>query len=198
MDFQLFSFDSEVEEQNTKITTSRKAKIQEKLIAKSFLQKEKAKEVFTEMPKPGEAHFIVSNGTFDYFTLIPIAIQLLGGKVDDFYFSTRTMNQSNVKSLFDLFDSGKIMNIHALVGLYFKQREANVFNYLYEGIQKRGQKVFSNENHSKITLLRGGGNFITICGSANFTSNPRIEQYSIHNSMVLFDFNKQWMDEIIK
>jgi hypothetical protein len=197
MDFNLFSFDTEIETNEVKIS-QRKTKIQETLKVKSFLKKEKANEVLTELPKPGECHFIVSNGSFDYFNLIPIAVDLLGGGISDFYFSTWTMNLSNTRELLQMFDKGKIKTINALVGLYFKKRESSVFNELYEGLKSRGQKIFSNENHSKVTLMTNGIDFITICGSANFTANPRIEQFTIHNSKMLFDFNKKWMDEIIK
>jgi len=197
MDFELFSFDTEIESTDTK-TTSRKIKIQEKLKTKLYLQKQKAKEVLPELPSQNECHFIIANGTFDYFTLIPIAIDLLGGVVEDFYFSTWTMNEANVQALLKLFDDKKILKISALVGLYFKQREAAVFNNLYEGLKQRGQKIFSNENHSKVTLLKSKNNYINICGSANFTSNPRIEQFTIHNNKDLYEFNKVWMDEVIK
>ena len=196
MDFELFSFDKEIETNDVKIS-QRKTKIQETLKTKSFLKKQKAIEVLNELPCTGESHHIISNGSFDYFTLIPIAIDIMKG-ADEMYFSTWTMNLSNTKELFNIFDKGKVKKINALVGLYFKKRESAVFNELYEGLKKRGQRILSNENHSKITLLSNGVDFITICGSANFTANPRIEQFTIHNSKELFEFHKEWMDEIIK
>jgi len=49
--------------------------------------------------------------------------------------------------LIKLFDDGKIKTINCLVGLYFKKRESNVFNFLYENIKERKQKIFANENH---------------------------------------------------
>lgn len=197
MDFNLFSFDEEIESADVKIS-ARKTIIQEKLQVKSFLKKEKADAILQVLPKNGESLHIISNGSFDYFNFIPIAVNLLGGKCTDFYFSTWTMNLGNTRALIKLFDEGKILKVNALVGLYFKKRESAVFNELYEGLKERGQKVFSNENHSKVTLLTNGIDYITISGSANFTSNPRIEQFSINNSKELFDFHKKWMDEIIK
>ena len=193
---ELFSYEPETQENSVKIT-SRKLKIQEKLKTKIFLKKEKANQVLTELPKQNESHFIISNGNFDYFTLIPIIIELLKSNIDEFYFSTWTMNFQNVKLLLTLYDSGKIKKISALTGLYFKQREANVYNELYEGLKKRNQKIFSNENHSKITLMKTPKANITIDGSANFTANPRIEQFTIHNNVELYEFNKNWMDCII-
>lgn len=196
MDFKLFSFDEEIETNDVKIS-ARKIKISAKNTTKLFLKKEKANEVFTEIPKPGESIHIVSNGSFDYFNLIPICVDLMK-KCNEFYFSTWTMNRQNVEQLFKLYDENKIKTINGLVGLYFKTREPQVFNDLYEGILKRGQKVFSNENHSKITLLENGKDFISICGSANFTANPRIEQFTVSNDKQLYEFHKGWMDEILQ
>lgn len=198
MEFSLFELDKPVEENSTKLLNARKTKINDKLKVKSFLKKEKALIVLDEIPSPNESIHIVSNGTFDYFTLVPIAIDLMGGECNHFYFSTWTMNNSNCEAILKLYDNKKVKSINCLVGLYFQKREAQVFNMVYEGLKERGQRIFSNENYSKVTLLDNGKDFIVICGSANFTSNPRIEQFTIYNSKELFDFHKEWMDEIIK
>ena len=195
MDFQLFELEKEVENNTSKIS-SRKLKIREKIKTFSYLKKEKAIEVLNELPEPGGSIHIISNGSFDYFNLIPLAIALLK-QPGDFYFSTRTLNNQNTEYILKLYDDGYVKSINCLVGLYFKKRETAVFNLLYDGIKQRKQKIFCNENHSKVTLLENGTDFITIQGSANFTANPRIEQFSIHNSKQLFDFHKQWMDEIL-
>lgn len=196
MEFDLFDFETKIEDNTAKLKTSRTLKIQEKSRMNYFLKKEKAEQILTELPQPGEAIHVISNGSFDYFNLIPIAIELMGGHVDLFYFSTWTMNNSIVEKILELFDNGKIQKIGCLVGLYMKQREPAVFNLIYEGLKDRNQKVFSNENHSKVTLLQIGENYITIEGSANFTANPRIEQFCIHNDKELYEFHKMWMDEI--
>lgn len=196
MEFELFEFDKEIEN-NTSIIESRLIKRKTKLKANTFLKKEKAIKVLTELPKIDESIHIVSNGSFDYFTLIPILIELEKKQIKDFYFSTWTLNQTNSEAIINLFDEKKVQSINCLVGLYFKKRESNVFNYLYESLKERNQRIFSNENHSKITLLNSDENYYIIEGSANFTANPRIEQFTIHNSQYLFNFHKEWMDEIL-
>lgn len=198
MEFTLFDFDEKIEDNTSILLTSRKLKIREKLKTKSFLKKEKANEVFSEIPGENESIHIISNGSFDYFTLVPICIELMGNSCNNFYFSTWTLNNSNSEAILKLYDDKKVQKINCLVGLYFKKREAAVFNMIYEGLKERGQRIFSNENHSKITLLDNGKDYIVIEGSANFTANPRIEQFTVYNSKQLFDFHKSWMDEIIK
>ena len=73
MEFRLFNYEKQIEDNSAKIT-SRKMKLREKIKTKSFLKKEKADEVLDELPQVGESIHIVSNGSFDYFNLIPIAI----------------------------------------------------------------------------------------------------------------------------
>lgn len=197
MEFSLFNYEKPIEDNSAKIT-SRKLKLRETIKTKSFLKKEKAEEVLGELPQTGESIHIVSNGSFDYFNLIPIAIKLMGDKCNDFYFSTWTLNNGNSEAILKLYDDGKVKTIKCLVGLYFKKRESAVFNMLYEGLKKRNQIIYSNENHSKVTLLDNGVDFIVIEGSANFTANPRIEQFSVHNCKELHQFHKEWMDEVIK
>jgi hypothetical protein len=34
-------------------------------------------------------------------------------------------------------------------------------------------------------------------GSANFTANPRIEQFILSNHVGLFHFHRSWMDKIL-
>ena len=115
MDFELFEFDKEVEN-NTSIIESRSIKRKSKHITKSFLKKEKALQILTELPKKDENIHIVSNGSFDYFTLIPILIELEKTQIEHFYFSTWTLNNINSESIIKLFDDGKIKTINCLVG----------------------------------------------------------------------------------
>ena len=98
--------------------------------------------------------------------------------------------------MLELFDRGSIRSIEILTGTYFKPRESAVYATLLQGIQQRGQRFKCFENHAKIVLLSKPetGDFITVEGSANFTANPRVEQYVINNDRELFDFHKPSMD----
>jgi hypothetical protein len=164
----------------------------------SAMKKEEVKSFLTFLPEKEETLHIVANGKFDYWSFIPVIIDLMGGQTNEFYGSTWTINRENVVELFEIFDNKQISKINMLTGLYFKQRESSVYATLLEGILSRGQRFKCLENHAKIVLLNNGVDYITIEGSANFTANPRIEQYAITNSKELHDFHKEWLDEILK
>jgi len=187
----------EQELETTYLISSRQLKHQEKEKLKYAMKKESARDVLTELPAPGETTHIISNGSFDYWTFVPIIIDMLGGRSLEGWFSTWTLNRSNCTELFEIYDRGALGSINFLTGIYFKRRETSVYAKLLTGIMERGQRYKALENHAKIILLTNGTDFVTMEGSANFTANHRIEQNSIFNSRSVFDFHRAWMDEIL-
>ena len=172
-----------------------KKQIKAELIKK--MSREKAAEILTALPAPGEEFHIVSNGSFDYFDFIPILISL-AGPASRGYFSTWTLNRQNCQDLLKLHDDGKLESIHFLAGDYFKKRETAVYTTLVEGVTVRGGRVKTHANHAKIALLQCGENHLVMEGSANFTANPRVEQNIIANSKQLFEFHESWIKEIFR
>lgn len=195
-DFELDIYGN-ADSETTETVSTRVLKHQEKEKLRDAMKKEKAGDILQELPKVGETLHIISNGTFDYWTFVPIIIGLLGGRSDEGWFSTWTLNRANCNELFEIFDRGELGKIHFLTGLYFKRRETAVYAKLITGIQERGGRYKALENHAKIILLTNGHDYITMEGSANFTANPRIEQNTITNIKAVYDFHKEWMDEIL-
>lgn len=171
-----------------------------KLQCKAALKREKAAEILTGLPAPGESWHIVSNGQFDYWSFAPVVIGLMGGRTDLFCGSTWTMNRTNAVELMSLYDAGAIGEIILLTGLYFKRRETAVYAFLVQELQARGQRFAAFHNHAKVMLFANSanGHYITIEGSANWTANPRLEQYVISNDRNLVEFHAEWMQQILK
>ena len=149
--------------------------------------------ILTALPPPGSSTHIIGNGAYDFFDWIP-HLQELMGKPAHGWFSTWTMNRGNALDLLELFDAGRLASLTMLTGLYFKRREASVYATLLEGIQERGQRYLAFLNHTKLILLQAGGDYITVEGSANLTSNPRLEQYVISNDRELLEFHVEWIE----
>ena len=54
-------------------------------------------------------------------------------------------------------------------------------------------------NHAKVICIKDDrGNHFIFEGSGNMSDNARIEQHLYENSEEMFNFHKQWMDELIK
>jgi len=163
----------------------------------TVLKQEAVSDFLTALPKKGESLHIVSNGKYDFWTFVPVVIGLLKKPVTEFYGSTWTMNRGNVLELLALFDEGKIEKIGILTGTYFKRRETAVYATLLEGLLTRKQRYVAFQNHAKVLCFRTQTTFITIEGSANFTANPRLEQYVMSNDRSLYLFHSKWMKHML-
>lgn len=163
----------------------------------SAMKHEIATDIMPRLPESGESFHIVGNGRFDYWSLVPVVCGLLATQGIIFYGSTWTLNRDNATELFDLLDRGVLAEATMLTGIFFKRRESSIYAYLLDGLLKRGQRYVAFENHAKVTLLATPTHAITIEGSANFTANPRVEQYVITNDRALHDFHKDWMESML-
>jgi DNA modification methylase len=131
-----------------------------------------------------------------YFNIIAEAVRIMGG-AEEFYGSTWTMNRVNVLEMVEMLDSGKIKKLSILTGTYFKQRESSVYAQLLTALKRRGMRYVAFINHTKIALIKQGNDYIVFEGSANFTANPRLENFIIANSRELYEFHRGWMEEML-
>jgi len=154
-------------------------------------------EVVPEAPAAGESIHVLSDARFDFWTWVPQMADWLPGAVT-LYCSTWTVSRQNVVELFSLWDRGKFRDVAFLTGLYFKRRESAVYATLLQGLRDRGGRYRCSPNHTKVLLLADdAGNYLTCEGSANLTSNPRLEQYVITNDRSLYEFHREWMEELL-
>ena len=52
-------------------------------------------------------------------------------------------------------------------------------------------------SHAKIQMYKTSNKYITISGSGNWSENPRIENYIILGGKQQYDFNSQWIKELM-
>jgi hypothetical protein len=161
-------------------------------------KREHMAEILDRLPNANEIFHIVANGKFDHFTFVPRIAELMGC-VDVFYGSTWTMNRENAIELLGLYDNGTFKSVALLTGLYFKRRETSVYATILEGLQKRNQRFIAFENHAKVSLFadEAAQVYIVVEGSANYTSNPRLENFTVTNDKGVYDLHKGWMEEVL-
>jgi len=172
---------------------------QEKRKLIQALQKENLEKLLPKNIKKRYTYHIISNGGFNYFTFVPVLVDILE-VADEFYGSTWIMNRNNVIDMIKLYDDGKLKTINILTGLYFRRRQTAVYAELVSSLIDREQRYMSAKNHAKVILLCNyeKQDYFTVEGSANFTSNPRIEQSVLINDKEVFDFHKSWMEDIFQ
>lgn len=183
------------EEKKGPVPNKTHRQVKSRLETKKKLKKETVEQILTERLDPDHTLHIVSNGSFDYWNLVVRLIELHEIQQATFYGTTWTMNDQNTQSLLELIDTGRIAKATMMVGLYFLHREPVVADTLKEGLEGRAQRFMAHDNHAKVVLLQSQQDYLVIEGSANFTSNPRIEQYVLNNDKDLYEFHKEWMDQ---
>ena len=156
------------------------------------------RDVMHDPPAPGESVHILGNGLYNAWTFVPVICEWLGG-ADRLSCSTWTVNRPNTIELFELWDAGMFKTVDFLTGLYFKQRESAVYTILLDGIRARGGRYRASKDHAKIILLSRAerDQWITVEGSANLTANPRLENYVMTNDRAVYDFHREWVEEVL-
>jgi hypothetical protein len=155
-------------------------------------------ELWTRLPDKLTSQHIISDGTFDFYSFVPAALQMQKTGFDEFLGTTWLMNQPISTDLVARYDSGEIRKIELIVGRYLKARTPGVYGFLKNASREReNMRVKEGRIHAKIILLANydTDTFLTIEGSANFTGNPRTEQYIVMNNMEVYNHHKQWIDE---
>jgi hypothetical protein len=183
--------------ERTDMPTARQLRITAKQSMRRIQRGEKATEALHgQIPKPGTETHYVSDAKYDFFNIMMEAVRIMGG-ADEFYGSTWTMNRVNVLEMIEMLDTGRIKKISILTGTYFKQRETSVYAQLLTALKRRGMRYVAFINHTKIALIKNGENYLVFEGSANFTANPRLENFIIANHRKLYEFHQGWMEEML-
>jgi hypothetical protein len=200
---QAFLFDAgEIDEptEHDRLPSARALRMQARRHMLRVEREQRLQELLGAAPKAGESIHVISSAKFDFWTWVPVMIDWLGA-VDHLYCSTWTLSRPNAKELLALWDAKKITSprVNILTGTYFKRRESAVYAYLVDGLSRRGGHYRAFQNHAKVLLLANvrKKTWLTIEGSANLTSNPRLEQAVITNDRKLHDFHLAWMDEML-
>lgn len=155
-------------------------------------------EVWTRLPDKKVSQHIISDGTFDFYSFVPAALEMQKTGFDEFHGTTWLINQPISTDLIARYDSEKIRKIQLIFDRYLKARTPHVYGYWKsESKQRLNVKIKEGRIHAKVILL-GNYNtdtFITIEGSGNFTQNPRTEQYIVMNNQQVYEHHKQWINE---
>ncbi len=107
--------------------------------------------------------------------------------------STLSLNQNNVDSLRNLIDGGYVEELNLIVSVYFWSNERRVLiPYIYEKLDVADKfQLAVADIHTKTAQFETddlGGQKIVIHGSANLRSSGNIEQFTIEENPVVYDF----------
>lgn len=120
--------------------------------------------------------------------------------VTELYLSTWVISRENIDQLMRWFDSGNKTFVFILSTRLRELKKSN-YAYLIEKFNERKHLDFRlrvcNCHAKTFSVKTESANYYSVTGSANWTENPRIENYIILNNKDNFDFNKDWMEDLI-
>jgi hypothetical protein len=125
-------------------------------------------------------------------------IHSLEGYIEEALFCIYSINHEASKIINDMVISGEIGQATILMSNLrnkaHRSKEEATKNYF---ITNPNIELIFASSHSKImTFKTKKGNFYTVEGSGNLSYNSRIEQYVIDNDENVFNFTKDWVEEI--
>lgn len=166
------------------------------------LRREALSQLIDELPAPDTTIYILSNGAgaerqdgsdrevFDFGAFIPVLVGLAGGRCDVFI-STWTMNRRGALALADMLRRGEARRLVLAIDQYFNKRSPDIAKILYDAMIETGRGDYITfRNHAKVLAIANENGCVVVTGSANLSSQPRIEQYTLTTSPDVFEFFK--------
>jgi len=153
---------------------------------------------------PGDSWHVISRGDVDSLSFLAHAIRG-AGFFDVVYLSTWCMARADLDQLAAWLDDGAIERLHLFVGEIFPSQYGDEFERARELVRIYGAdtvRLVVARNHSKVMLASrtdappAGDLHLVFESSANVNTNPRIEQTAVHHSRELFDFYRDFFDDL--
>jgi len=150
------------------------------------------------MPKENEILSVKTNGLSDTGSIFR---NIIKKPMNELYLATWIISPENINSICESIDKGLLQSVTFVCSTRMDELKKAHANKLKEEFSKRSTKIKFKicNSHAKVFSISDfEGNFYTICGSGNWTENPRIEYYLILNNKDVFNHNKEWMKSLIE
>lgn len=151
---------------------------------------------FGGFPKPNQYFAIKTNGTSDCGSIFTYALNNWES-IDEMYLATWTISKQNISRLKLAIESGKLKNLTMVFSSTLKAANPALYASLVGALKDFDNvKLKEINSHSKTFSITNGTDFLTVSGSANWSENPRIENFLLLNDKDLFEHHKDWMSEL--
>ena len=116
------------------------------------------------------------------------------------HIATLSMSKANVDSLTAELRAGNVGSIAILISNFFEKTNVAIFEHLTKAAADHPAFTAAVERtHAKVALFQfGKSDRLTIETSANLRSSQNIEQITAIADPALYDFHRQWLDELFQ
>ncbi len=151
---------------------------------------EKLKSLLEKLQQDKQLHFI-SDG---YWSMHDLVTELLKKyRPAEIFITTYALREFAVKQLINAIERKQITSVTLLIDYKAKARTPEV----YQLASMNFNRIYLTSIHAKVTVLRSAAGCITIVGSANWTSNPRIESGVISLDEATANFHINWIEKVL-
>lgn len=147
-------------------------------------------------PEKNQYFAIKTNGTSDCGSIFSYALKNWG-TIEEMYLATWTISKQNIKRLKEAIESGKLKKLTMVFSSTLKGANPALYASLVGALKGfENVKLKEINSHAKTFSISNGNDFLTVSGSANWSENPRIENFLLLNDIDLFKHHKDWMSEL--
>jgi hypothetical protein len=151
---------------------------------------------FGGLPTADKYFAIKTNGTSDCGSIFSYILQEWN-EITEMYLATWTISKQNIKRLKEAIESGRLKELTLVFSSTLKPANPSLYASLIGSLKEfENVKLKEINSHAKTFSVTNGEEFITVTGSANWSENPRIENFLILNDKTLFEHHKEWMSEL--
>lgn len=149
---------------------------------------EKLQVLLNSIEKNKQIHY-VSDGDWSMHDLVMCLLKKYYPA--DLYMSTYAIRETPIRQLIMAMERKELLSVQMLLDYRAKTRTPEVFQLA----SLNANKIFLTNVHAKVTVLRSAAGSITIVGSSNWTSNPRIEAGVVSLDDWVAEFHTNWMQK---
>lgn len=147
-------------------------------------------------PKQNQYFAIKTNGTSDCGSIFTYALNNWE-VIEEMYLATWTISKQNISRLKLAIESGKLKKLTMVFSSTLKAANPALYASLVGALKDfENVKLKEINSHAKTFSISNGTDFLTVSGSANWSENPRIENFLLLNDKDLFEHHKDWMSEL--
>jgi len=151
---------------------------------------DKLKSLLSALKKEKQLHYI-SDGDWSLHDLI---MELLKEyKPAELYLTTYAIRELAIRQLVMAMERKELLSVHMIADYRAKVRTPEV----YQLAQMNMNKICLHSIHAKVTVIRSTLGCVTVLGSCNLTSNPRIEAGVISLNVDIANFHINWINKIM-
>jgi len=164
------------------------------------LNASRARDLLQELPAPGESLHGIQKGNFNFFDIIPAAMQLARpATVNVLAIATLGFSRDNVDALLEMIDAGQVARVQLVASVFHQAHNPDDCAHARNGLASRGSSFHACRNHAKVICFDfTDGQAFALEGSANLRSCRMVEQFCLTHDADLVAFHRRWIEELIR